>query len=619
MTLDEFLDALLTLPRPIGERVSPDGTWIAWSFLGTSAGADVYVAPTDGSAPPVRLTATGEETMVVSWAADSRTLVVGEDHDGDERVRLYAIDREAPDQLRPLTEANPGYFLYGGRLSPDRRTLYYAANRDDVTGAEIATHLLYRHDLATGARTVLARPLKPNAYAPFPNESGTRLLYARKDRHPGGRQVWMVDVDGGNDREILNAGDERKVQAGWFPHDDRILVVAETATHKRLGVWAPGSSGDALTWLIDDPGFTLEGAFMPHHSARIVAIETRAARSRAWLVDPASGARSEFATLPGAALPGATILPLAPVGEGAAGGWVASIAGSTRPRDLVALGGGAEPRSLTGLWTRTRLAPADFAPAEDLRWTAPDGLEIQGWFYRPAQDSQQARGTVVVVHGGPTAHSEDRLDIQIQYLVRAGFNVLDPNYRGSTGFGLAFREAIKSCYWGGAEQEDIAAGVRHLIARGLASPGKVGITGTSYGGYSSWCAITRYPPDLIAAAAPICGMTDLVVDYETTRPDLRPYSEEMLGGSPASAAERYRERSPIHFVSAIKGRLLIVQGMRDPNVTPENVRAVREALDAADVPHELLAFADEGHGIMKPANRKQLYRRLASFFAAAFA
>ena len=143
------------------------------------------------------------------------------------------------------------------------------------------------------------------------------------------------------------------------------------------------------------------------------------------------------------------------------------------------------------------------------------------------------------------------------------------------------------------------------------------ITGTSYGGYSSWCAIARAPPELIAAAAPICGMTDLVVDHETTRPDLRPYSEEMLGGSPASVPARYRERSPINFVPRITGRLLIVQGMRDPNVTPENLNAVRKALDAAGVTYEVLTFADEGHGIAKPANRAIQNRRLAAFFAEA--
>jgi dipeptidyl aminopeptidase/acylaminoacyl peptidase len=168
------------------------------------------------------------------------------------------------------------------------------------------------------------------------------------------------------------------------------------------------------------------------------------------------------------------------------------------------------------------------------------------------------------------------------------------------------------------EQEDIRAGIEALIAAGIAESGRVGITGTSYGGYSAWFAITRFPPDTVAAAAPICGMTDLVVDYETTRPDLRPYSEEMMGGSPNQVPERYRERSPIHFVQNIQGRLLIVQGGRDPNVTPENVRAVRKELEKADVPYQILTFDDEGHGISRPKNQKALYLRLAEFFKDAF-
>ncbi len=110
-------------------------------------------------------------------------------------------------------------------------------------------------------------------------------------------------------------------------------------------------------------------------------------------------------------------------------------------------------------------------------------------------------------------------------------------------------------------------------------------------------------------------MTDLVVDYETTRPDLRPYSEEMMGGTPAQVPERYHERSPIHSVANIRGRLLIVQGLRDPNVTPENVRAVRGALEQAGIPYELLTFEDEGHGISKPKNQRTLLPRLLEFFA----
>jgi dipeptidyl aminopeptidase/acylaminoacyl peptidase len=140
------------------------------------------------------------------------------------------------------------------------------------------------------------------------------------------------------------------------------------------------------------------------------------------------------------------------------------------------------------------------------------------------------------------------------------------------------------------------------------------VTGTSYGGYSAWHQITHAPVETVGAAAPICGMTDLVVDYETTRPDLRPYSEEMIGGRPDQIPEKYAERSPINSIQNIRGKLLIVQGALDPNVTPENVRQVRRRLDAQGIPYELLVFEDEGHGIVKPANQEKLYAALADFF-----
>ena len=92
-----------------------------------------------------------------------------------------------------------------------------------------------------------------------------------------------------------------------------------------------------------------------------------------------------------------------------------------------------------------------------------------------------------------------------------------------------------------------------------------------------------------------------------------------MGGSPSEVPEKYFDRSPINFVADIQGDLLIVQGGRDPNVTPENVRAVRGALEDAGIPYEVLVFEDEGHGISRPKNQKVLYTRLLDFFNRAFA
>ncbi|MBM3464791.1 MAG: S9 family peptidase, partial [Armatimonadetes bacterium] len=355
-----------------------------------------------------------------------------------------------------------------------------------------------------------------------------------------------------------------------------------------------------IRWLIDDPARNLEDAWSPLHTRDAVVLDVHQARTHATLLDLDSGLERAFPA------DGHTAIPLAPVGED----WIVERYSATQPADVMR-----GDISLTRLFERTALRWENLAPAEEFRWTSVDGLPIQGWLYRARGE---ARGSVVYVHGGPTAHSENALNVTVQFLAHAGFNVLDPNYRGSTGFSLQFQEAIKEDGWGGREQDDIRAGIEALVAQGIAASGKIGMVGTSYGGYSSWWGITHWPPEILQAAAPICGMTDLVVDYETTRPDLRPYSEEMLGGSPEEVPERYRERSPIHYVRNIRGRLLIVQGMQDPNVTSDNVRDVRTALDDAGVGYEVLAFEDEGHGISRPRNVRTLCLRLEKFFSEAF-
>jgi len=319
---------------------------------------------------------------------------------------------------------------------------------------------------------------------------------------------------------------------------------------------------------------------------------------------PESGVEQPFPDLPG---------NLLPLGRAPDGAWIGLYYSATTPTELVRFPAEARStddlHSLTRVWEHTTLTPEQLTPAESFHWNSVGGLEIQGWLYRATPNPRRA---VIYVHGGPSYHSEDKINAEIQYLVSRGFNVLDVNYRGSTGFGLRFREAIKEDGWGGREQDDIAQGARALIAAGLAEEGRVGVTGTSYGGYSSWCQITRFSPGLISAAAPICGMTDLVVDYETTRPDLRPYSEEMIGGRPDEMPEKYHARFRSRDGNTIP--LMIVQGAQDPNVTPENVRQVQARLEAHQIPYELLVFEDEGHGVYKLGNQAVLFKKLAEFF-----
>ena len=600
----QHLETLLWVPALHGPEVSPDGSWVAWSWSRLGPAADVFAAPTRGSAPPVRLTQTSDDTLVVSWTPDSEAVVVGQDRDGDERVRLFLVRLEEPEAMEPLTEASPNYYIRGGQVHREGRWLVYGANLDAGSAEEIEATWIYRHDLKTGERKALARPERGNYHAPRMNAAGDMILYHRNDLDPAGLQAWLVDIEGREDREILNFGPSVKVSASWFPDGRRILFMVEADSHRRLGTWEDGS----ITWLLDDPRRNVEYAFVPPNGGPVVVVEIERARIRASLLDPEGGVENRLPSSSG------NLIPLAPTSNEL---WVGLHYSARNPADLVLFDPAQEraPASLTGLWGRIPLKPQSLAPAEDFAWESVDGLGVQGWLYSTRRRNV---GAIVLIHGGPTSHGEDRFNAQIQYLVSRGFDVLVPNYRGSTGFGLAFQESIKEDGWGGREQEDIRCGIEALFQAGVASPGRVGVTGTSYGGYSAWWAITHYPPEIVAAAAPICGMTDLVVDYQATRPDLRPYSEEMMGGPPEELPDLYRERSPINFVRNIRGKLLIVQGLRDPNVTADNVSVVTKALEELGIPYELLTFEDEGHGIARPKNLKVLYPRLAAFFEEAF-
>jgi dipeptidyl aminopeptidase/acylaminoacyl peptidase len=542
---------------------------------------------------------------------DSSGVIVEEDHDSDERVRLFRVDINRPEEMKPLTEDRPPYFIRGGDLHPDGKYLFYGANFDVEKDEEIEPTWIYRHDLSEGQRSAIARPEKSIDMLVSLNRKGTHILYSRKDLHPSGQQFYLVDVDGQHDKEILNFGDDIKVHATWFPDGERILVLSESTGAGKQGYQSLGVyhwPSEEMRWLIDDPDRMIEGAWVSPDGL-VVVDDMRDARHQPSYIDPQDWVEQRFPQFTG------NLLPLGRANDGA---WIASHYSSVSPVDLIRISSlekdsmPSETMSLTQMWDHTEIDRDQLAQAEDFKWPSADGLQIQGWLYRAHPNPKRA---VIYIHGGPNFHSEDKLNPQLQFFVAMGFNVLDVNYRGSTGFGLSYRESIKEDGWGGREQEDIASGAKALIERGLAETGRVGVTGTSYGGFSAWHHITHSPPEVIAAAAPVCGMTDLVVDYETTRPDLRPLSEEMMGGRPDQIPQKYYQRSPINFVQNIRGKLFIVQGAKDPNVTPENVRQVREQLVKHHIPYELLVFPDEGHGIIRQANQERLFKYLVEFFA----
>ncbi len=596
--------AWATYPDFWEPELSKDGRWAAWTWTGPTEAGNVWLAPADGSAPPRRVTDEPHHTYIRSFSPNGARLLLAQSEGSSEHDHLILLDWQSGAQ-RLVTPPQDDHYVFGGAFTPDGRSILYAASWDDADGRAVDGQRIYQHDLENGRRKIISAADSLSDQPLELSEDGRLVLYHRHERHPGGSQVWLLDLKTGDDHEILNLGDARKAYGSWID-DRRILVWAETDSHDRVGILTLPHLD--LRWLIDDPLRSVDDAIAGADGKSAAILDFRHGALHATELDLATGRERAMA------MPDASLLPIAQLPSGP---WLCERYSSRAAHELVRF----DPATGTAVEisrTSQYLAHPDmiFAPAQPYRWRSGDGTEIAGWLYEPREPS---RGLIAHVHGGPTWHSEDWVNGSIQFLVAAGFTVLDPNYRGSTGYGRPFREAIKQDGWGGREQDDIRAGIESLLAAGKGKRGRIGIMGLSYGGYSSWCQITK-AADLFSAAVPICGMYQLAIDYEETgMPHGRDYSEEMMGGTPAEQPERYFNASPANFIDRIKGRLMIVHGLRDTNVSPENTRAAVRDLDRAGIPYELLTFDNEGHGIYRAGNRANLFKRIAEFFDAAFA
>jgi dipeptidyl aminopeptidase/acylaminoacyl peptidase len=218
---------------------------------------------------------------------------------------------------------------------------------------------------------------------------------------------------------------------------------------------------------------------------------------------------------------------------------------------------------------------------------------------------------IINIHGGPTAQHHREWNVATQVFVNAGFVVLEPNPRGSTGYGKTWREANRHD-WGGKDLEDIARGAAWLGDQKLADPARIGVYGGSYGGYLTLMSLALRP-DRFAAGVSVVGVVSWKTMAETTRGDLRDYLVREFG-DPAKEAELYRERSPLTHASKIRAPLLILQGENDPRVPRSEAEQVVKALRDGGKTHDYHVYPGEGHGFRVTENRIDSLRRALDWF-----
>ncbi|MEE4143403.1 MAG: S9 family peptidase [Halieaceae bacterium] len=233
-----------------------------------------------------------------------------------------------------------------------------------------------------------------------------------------------------------------------------------------------------------------------------------------------------------------------------------------------------------------------------------EGGEAHGIYLPPTNPEVRGpAGTapplIVSVHGGPTAASNPTFQLSQLYWTSRGFAILDLNYRGSTGFGRDYRRSLYG-QWGIFDVEDAVAGANWLASQGLADPDRLIIRGGSAGGYTTLAAHAFH--DTFAAGASYFGVSDVEALARDTHKFESRYLDQLIGPYP-ERRDLYRERSPIHHLDGFSAPLLLLQGLDDHVVPPNQSEMIFEALKSRGIPTAYLAFEGEGHGFRKAGNQ----------------
>ncbi len=611
--VDDLLVDVVRLSEP-----SVDGDDVYWiEGRPSEAGRSVLVRrAADGTTVDLTSSSFDVRSRVHEYGGGSYTVVGGTVvfSNGDDG-RLYRLD---PGVDAPVAITPEGPFRYGDlRFDPARRR--YLAIREDhgVDGQPVAAIVDVPLDGERAPRVLYEGP--DFITSPRLSPDGRRLAWVEWD-HPDmpwdatRLRVAPLEEDGTLGRSDLAAGgpDESITQPNWSP-DGLLHLVSDRSGWWNLYRLVDGPRLEPLAPMdaeFADAAWTLDGssyAFLADRS--IMAIARREGRDQ--IIHVASGRPAVEVASPYTEF----------IGLRSAGGLIVAIAASPSEAPMVAA---FDPTTLApaGVLRRSTppaVDPASIAAPEPITFPSAEGRMAHALYYRPTNADvsgppDERPPLVVRSHGGPTSNASTALDLDIQVFTSRGIAVVDVDYGGSTGYGRAYRQELDGA-WGVVDVDDCVAAARFLVARGDVDAERLAIEGGSAGGYTTLCALAFR--DFFAAGMSHYGIGDLEALARDTHKFESRYMDRLVGPYPAMA-DRYRERSPIHYLDQVACPVLVLQGLDDRVVPPAQAEAIVAALAANGIPHAYLPFAGEGHGFRgEAAIRASLEARLG-FLGAVF-
>lgn len=477
------------------------------------------------------------------------------EHDEKQRKQFWKVEAE---ERKPSLIATLDYGVQDFRISPDGSQLCYATN---YSGEWNDYHRvdLWLLDIESKSKRLLCNRFggKDNIrWSPdgsciaFLSWLDPQLSYSRESLF---QVICNSEIDAGPVEASLVTPPEFNLDIGefeWSRHDEHIYAVAASGTGSELFCIYPGNfeqislglSGERASLALD------------HHSSQFAFVEETS-----------------------------DCLPELKL---------------RRVEDVV--------RYLTKL--NTHITESNIIPQQEVvHWQSRDGLTIEGVLTYPVGYIEGEKYPLIVqIHGGPKSRSTNTLRSYGMHPVWSaeGYMVLQPNFRGSEGYGNAFAIANRRDL-GGGDYEDIMAGVDSLIERGLADPDRMGVMGGSYGGYMTNWIIGH--SDRFRAAISLFGIFHLTTDYSNS--DLSGWANDYLGAYYWEDPEIYRQLSPGSYLENMKTPTLIIHGDDDDNTYISNSKEMYQALRHRGVTTQFVHYPREKHGIREPNHRLDEIRR----------
>ncbi|MDQ2799564.1 MAG: S9 family peptidase, partial [Armatimonadota bacterium] len=561
-------------------RWSPDGKWLA--FLSTRGGEDesdddfddedpkqqIWLLPMDGGGGEAeKLSDVPEGVGDFDWLPDSSGVVYLARE--PRRKPLKAAHDDRQDRKNDaVVEREEKFRQQIWRISVDDKK----------------AKLVHPGDFGIGE---IAMSPKGNSVAYVTNYTGEVNDYHRSD-------VWAVDMDSSETRQLTNSAGG-KYHPAWTRDGAAVLFVRALnpeLSFSQLNLFSISAEGGEIVNLTLDFPHDLSG-WHPFWQDDAGALYVSAALGTTTAIF-----RCENGAFQSLIENDEHIHEF----HVASNGGVSLIAGSLgeAPEVFWLAPGASESEALTDLNQDWHDKYA-LASAEPVAWQSADGLEIEGLLTYPSgYDPDQTYPLVLALHGGPYGRSVQDLSpySTAQVYAAEGYAVLEPNYRGSEGYGDAFSTAIQKDL-GGGDYSDVIAGVDWLIAEGVADPERLAVSGSSYGGYLVNWIISQTPR--FKAAISKFGIFSLVTDFSNSQAPR--WELEYLAAFPWDNPQLYAERSPASYVKNIQTPVLILHGESDPNTFIANSQEMYTALHLLGKPVQYVHYPREGHGFSEPEHR----------------